>query len=737
MSRRAASAPTRAPTLAAADRDALVAGTHDDPFRVLGPHRTAAGRLVRAFVPGAETLCAIGPRGGRSRPFRRLHPEGLFEGPVADTGRYALEATRGDDAWRFHDPYAFGPSLGPMDDWLMGEGTHEALFDRLGAHLTIHEGIPGTRFAVWAPNAHRVSVIGDFNQWDGRRHPMRRRLGTGVWELFLPTVGVGALYKYEIIGADGTLLPAKADPVGFAAERRPASASIVCDLAEFAWHDAAWMTARTRADVRRAPMAIYEVHAGSWRRGADGRWLTYDELADALIPYVTELGFTHLELLPVSEHPFDGSWGYQPVGLFAPTSRFGDPAGFARFIDRCHQAGLGVILDWVPAHFPTDPHGLARFDGTALYEHEDPRRGFHPDWHTAIYNLGRREVANLLVANALFWCERYHVDGLRVDAVASMLYLDYSRPDGAWLPNAQGGRENLEAVDFLRRLTDTVHARHPGVLLIAEESTAWPQVSHPTRDGGLGFDFKWNMGWMHDTLQYLHEDPIHRRWHHDRMTFGLVYAFTEAFVLPLSHDEVVHGKGALVRKAPGDAWQRHATLRAYYAFMWGHPGKKLLFMGGEFGQDREWDHDGVLDWAAADAPPGAGVRRLVRDLNRLLRAEPALHRCDGTPDGFQWLAVDDREHSVFAWVRRGGPDDRPVVVVANFTPVPRLAHRIGLPHGGEWHEVLNTDAAVYGGSNVGNAGGVRAVASPWPGGEWSAVVQLPPLATCWFVPAPC
>jgi 1,4-alpha-glucan branching enzyme len=724
-----------ASSLPASDREALVAGTHDDPFRVLGPHGQGAARVVRAFVPGADTLRAIGPRGGRSRPFRRLHPDGLFEGAVPGTGRYTLEAVRDADTWTFHDPYAFGPLLGPTDEWLIGEGTHEALFDRLGAHLIVHEGVPGTRFAVWAPNARRVSVIGDFNQWDGRRHPMRRRHGTGVWELFLPHVGAGALYKFELIGADGTLLPAKADPMGFAAERRPATASVVCDLSTVTWHDDAWMAARATADARRAPMAIYEVHAGSWRRHADGGWLSYDELADGLIPYVTDLGFTHLELLPVSEHPFDGSWGYQPVGLFAPTSRFGDPAGFARFVDRCHQAGLGVILDWVPAHFPTDPHGLARFDGTALYEHEDPRRGFHPDWHTAIYNLGRREVANLLIANALFWCERYHIDGLRVDAVASMLYLDYSRPEGGWLPNAQGGRENLESVAFLRRLTDTVHTRHPGVLVIAEESTAWPKVSHPTHDGGLGFDFKWNMGWMHDTLQYLKEDPVHRRWHHDRMTFGLVYAFSEAFILPLSHDEVVHGKGALVRKAPGDDWQRLATLRAYYAFMWGHPGKKLLFMGGEFGQDREWDHDGTLDWAAADAPAGAGLRHLVRDANRLLRQEPALHCRDGDPEGFQWLAVDDRDHSVFAWVRHGGPGDRPVVVVANFTPVPRLAHRVGLPLGGAWAEVLNSDAAVYGGSNVGNGSGLLAETTPWHGCAWSATVQLPPLATLWLVPA--
>jgi 1,4-alpha-glucan branching enzyme len=621
-----------------------------------------------------------------------------------------------------------------MDDWLIGEGTHEALSDRLGAHPGTHEGVPGTRFAVWAPNARRVSVIGDFNAWDGRRHPMRLRHGTGVWELFLPDVGEGAHYKYELLGPDGTLLPAKADPVGFGAEVRPATASIVRDTTRFRWRDEAWMARRAQTAPHRAPMAIYEVHLGSWRRGPDGRWLTYDELADALIPYATSLGFTHLELLPVSEHPFDGSWGYQPVGLFAPTARFGAPEAFARFVDRCHQAGLGVILDWVPAHFPTDPHGLARFDGTALYEHEDPRLGFHPDWHTAIYNLGRREVANLLLANALFWLERYHVDGLRVDAVASMLYLDYSRAPGEWVPNVHGGRENLEAVAFLRRLNEVVHARHPGVLMIAEESTAWPGVSRPTSGGGLGFGFKWNMGWMHDTLAYLREDPVHRRWHHDRMTFGLVYAFSEEFILPLSHDEVVHGKGAWMDKVPGDPWQRLATLRAYYGFMWGHPGKKLLFMGGESAQSREWNHDGTLDWTLAQAPGHRDVTTLVRDCNALLRAQPALHALDGVPDGFQWLVVDDADASVFAWVRHGGGDARPVVVIANFTPVPRPGYQLGLPRPGRWREVLNTDAAVYGGSNVGNAGGVLADGGPAHGCPASALITLPPLASLWLVP---
>ena len=723
------------PALAPRVVEALVAGRHADPFAVLGIHEDAQGVQVRTFIPNAERVEVVARNGRTVGTLVRRHAAGLFSGTIARRMRYVLRAHRGGDEWIVDDAYAYGPVLGPMDDWLIGEGTHANLYDRLGAHATVHEGTRGVHFAVWAPNARRVAVVGDFNLWDGRRHVMRLRLGTGVWEIFIPAIGEGTLYKYEIIGSGGDLLPLKSDPVGFGAELRPSTASMVRDTTGFAWTDQAWMAARASGEARRKPISIYEVHLGSWRRGPDGRWLTYDEMAETLVPYAAELGFTPLELLPVTEHPLDASWGYQPIGLFAPTSRFGDPAGFARFVDRCHAAGLGVIVDWVPAHFPVDPHGLARFDGTALYEHEDPRLGFHPDWNTAIFNFGRREVVNYLIANALYWLDRYHVDGLRVDAVASMLYLDYSRKAGEWIPNRDGGRENLEAVAFLRRLNETVYARHPGVMTLAEESTAWPGVSHPDFAGGLGFGFKWNMGWMHDTLQYMSEDPVHRRWHHDKMTFGLLYAFTENFVLPLSHDEVVHGKRSLLDKMPGDPWQRFAALRAYYALMWAYPGKKLLFMGQEFAQGREWNHDIQLDWDLLGRTQHQAVQALLRDCNRLYRAERALHERDCEGMGFRWIAVDDAAHSVFAWARFGGDGARPVVAAANFTPVPRTQYRLGLPHGGRWHEILNSDASAFGGSNVGNAGGVTAEPVPSHGLPFSATVTLPPLGTLWLAHA--
>ncbi len=721
------------PTLAPDAVDALVAGTHGDPFSVLGIHKVGRGHVVRAFIPGAESVEAIDAAEQVISRLERRHDAGLFEGRIKGRLRYWLRAHRGDDHWIIDDPYAFGPVLGPMDDWLLGEGTHAHLYERLGAHLVTHEGAVGVHFAVWAPNARRVSVVGDFNEWDGRRHVMRLRHGTGVWEIFVPGLAEGTLYKYELTANDGSLLPLKADPVGFAAEMRPSTASRVFDTSRLRWTDHEWMARRADGDRRRAPMSIYEVHLGSWRRGDGERWLTYDELADQLVPYVKEMGFTHVELMPVNEHPFDGSWGYQPVGLFAPTSRFGDPAAFARFVDRCHVEGIGVIIDWVPAHFPSDAHGLARFDGTALYEHEDPRLGFHPDWNTLIYNFGRREVVNFLVANALFWLDVYHIDGLRVDAVASMLYLDYSRKAGEWIPNRFGGRENLEAVEFLKRMNETVYARFPGAFTVAEESTAWPGVSQPTFNGGLGFGFKWNMGWMHDTLQYMAEDPVHRRWHHDKMTFGLVYAFTENFILPLSHDEVVHGKRSLLDKMPGDGWQKFAQLRAYLAFMWAHPGKKLVFMGDEFGQGKEWDHEHSLDWHLLDIAWHRGVQALVKDCNALLRAEPALHARDCEGEGFQWITVDDRENSVLAWVRYGGEGTRPLVAVVNMTPVPRPAYAIGVPCAGRWREALNTDSALYGGSNVGNGGSVHARQEASHGLPCSATVALPPLATVWLV----
>ena len=706
--------------------DALVAGRHDDPFAWLGPHPTDAGFVARAFVPGADTLVAMRLDGAEIGTLACTHPAGFFEGAVRLSAREPLRylARAGDHVWPVGDPYSFGPVLGPTDDFLVAEGTHQRLFDKLGAHLIRHEGADGVHFAVWAPNARRVSLVGDFNEWDGRRHVMRLRRDTGIWEIFVPDIDEGRHYKYELVGAGGEPLPLKADPYAFRAELRPANASITAPRPDHDWGDAAHRAFWAATDPRRAAISIYEVHAGSWQRGDYGAFLSWDELADRLIPYVVDMGFTHIEFMPISEHPYDPSWGYQATGLYAPTARFGEPEGFARFVDGAHRAGLGVILDWVPAHFPVDAFGLARFDGTALYEHEDPREGFHPDWNTAIYNFGRREVVSFLVNNALFWAEKYHVDGLRVDAVASMLYRDYSRKQGEWVPNAQGGRENLEAVAFLQRMNAALYGGHAGVMTIAEESTSWPGVSAPVHAGGLGFGFKWNMGFMHDTLQYLQREPVHRRHHHHDLTFGLTYAFSENFVLPLSHDEVVHGKGSLLAKMPGDDWQRFATLRAYYAFMWGYPGKKLLFMGQEFAQAREWSEARALDWELLDAPAHEGVRSLVRDLNRLYRDRPALHARDCEGDGFAWLVADDAANSVFAWLRRA-PGEAPVAVVSNFTPVPRHDYRLPLPHDGRWRERINSDAAHYGGSGQGNLGGVTAR-------DGAAAVTLPPLATIWL-----
>ncbi len=725
----------------AEDVAALEDARHPDPFGVLGLHRAPPGAppgmVLRAFVPGADTVTAIDDAGA---PIARLDRHGsssVFEALLVNRKArfaYRLHATRAVARWTFRDPFAFGPVLGPLDEHLLVEGTHKRLYEKLGAHPMLHEGAEGVHFAVWAPHAQRVSVVGDFNTWDGRRHPMRKRLDSGLWEIFIPDIAAGAVYKFEIIGADGTLLPLKADPFGTEAELRPSTASVVAAPDTMRWHDAAFIAARARRDARRAPMSIYEVHLGSWRRHDDGSFLNWDEIAARLIPYAVDLGFTHLQFLPVGEHPLDASWGYQPIGLFAPTRRFGDPAGFARLVDRAHAAGLAVIIDWVPAHFPVDVHGLARFDGTALYEHADPRRGFHPDWNTAIYDYGRREVANVLAASALYWLDRFHIDGLRVDAVASMLYLDYSRKPGEWLPNAEGGNENHDAVGFLRRVNTLAYAAHPGIVMTAEESTAWPGVSAPVEAGGLGFGMKWNMGWMHDTLDYIAHDPVHRRWHHDRMTFGLLYAFSENFVLPLSHDEVVHGKGSILGRMPGDEWQKFANLRAYYGFMWGHPGKKLLFMGQEFGQRQEWDAAGELDWYLLDHVPHRGVRDCVRDLNRLHREEPALHARDCEAEGFRWIVGDDAAQSVYAWVRFGAPGDPPVVVICNFTPVPRYGYRIGLPQAGAWLEVLNTDAIDYGGSGMGNQGRVMAEATASHGLPAAAELMLPPLSTLFLRP---
>lgn len=718
----------------AEDVAALIAARHQDPFALLGPHKTVGGLAIRAFVPFADKLDAVA--GARRVSLVRRDDAGFFEGLApdwTDRPRYRLEAANANGSWTLEDPYSFPGVLGAIDDHLLLEGTHRRLYERLGAHPMTHDETDGVHFAVWAPNAARVSVVGDFNAWDGRCHQMRKRIDSGLWEIFAPDVGVGTVYKYEIVAADGRILPLKADPFGFAGEMRPSTASVVTRTDGFEWTDADYMAARATGDPRRKPMAAYEVHLGSWQRAEDGSFLDYDTLADRLIAYVRDMGFTHIELMPVSEHPLDASWGYQPIGLFAPTRRFGDPAGFARFVDRAHAAGVGVILDWVPAHFPTDIHGLAHFDGGPLYEHADPRRGFHPDWNTAIYDFGRREVANILIANALFWLDRFHIDGLRVDAVASMLYLDYSRKAGEWLPNADGSNDNRDAVSFLRRFNELAYATHPGSVTIAEESTAWSGVSQPAHAGGLGFGFKWNMGWMHDTLAYLAHDPVHRRHHHDQMTFGLLYAFSENFVLPLSHDEVVHGKGSILGKMPGDEWQRFANARAYYGFMWAHPGKKLLFMGQEFGQTSEWNFDRGLEWWLLDHAPHRGLRALVADLNRIYREEAALHARDCEADGFRWVIADDRDQSVFAWLRTGGHDDRPVVSISNFTPVPRPDYRIGLPMAGRWREILNTDAAAYWGSGLGNAGGVIADEIPSHGMPASAEVVVPPLATLYFV----
>jgi 1,4-alpha-glucan branching enzyme len=707
---------------------AVVEGRHPDPFHYLGLHAEDGGPVVRVFLPEAADVAVI-DESGRTNSLRRIHEAGLFAGPLPDgSPRYHVRARYGQQVVELEDPYRFPPVLSDLDLYLLGEGTHMRLYDKLGAHPLVLEGVAGVAFVVLAPNARRVSVVGDFNSWDGRRHAMRVR-GNGFWEIFVPAARTGDRYKYEIIGPDGTLLPLKSDPVAFGAELRPQTASVVVDLDALPRPQ----PGPAGANALSAPISIYEVHLGSWRRRPEegNRWLTYRELAEELPAYARDLGFTHVEFLPISEHPFDGSWGYQPTGMFAPTSRFGTPADFVDLIDACHRAGLAVILDWVPGHFPDDAHGLGRFDGTALYEHADPQQGRHLDWNTLIYNFGRTEVANFLLANGLFWLDRYGVDGLRVDAVASMIYLDYSRPAGGWIPNRLGGRENLEAVAFLRRFNSETFARFPQSTTAAEESTAWPMVSRPVEWGGLGFGYKWNMGWMHDTLDYIAKDPIYRKHHHGQIAFGLHYAFSENFILPLSHDEVVHGKRSILGRMPGDQWQRFAGLRAYYAFMFGHPGKKLLFMGNELAQQNEWSHDRSLDWNLLEQPFHRGVQSLVRDLNQLYRSTPALHELDCDPAGFEWLVMHDADRGVFAWLRKGRDAGSRCLVVVNFTPQVHRDYRIRVPFFGTWREVLNTDAAGYGGSNVGNAGAIRTL------GENSVPevnLVIPPLAALFFIP---
>ncbi len=703
---------------------ALQRGTHGDPFSVLGPHAEPGGVRIRAVLPGALYVEAEPSEGGAAIAMAEV-ASGIFEGLMAQAGDYRFVIHWPGGIQRSADPYALAPLLSRDDLHWLAEGTHRNLAYCLGAQPRRHCGHDGVGFAVWAPNAQAVSVVGDFNGWNPARHPMRRRWEAGVWELFVPDVPIGSAYKFAITGASGEALPWKADPVARRTELPPRTASIVAAPPAFGWTDDAYIAGRRQAVSARVAMSIYECHPGSWLRTAEGQQGSWDEAADRLIPYLQDLGFTHLELMPVTEHPFGGSWGYQPLSQFAPTARLGSPEDFARFVDRCHAAGIGVILDWVPAHFPGDAHGLWRFDGTALYEHEDPREGFHPDWNSWIYNLGRREVRGFLLASALWWIRTFHLDGLRVDAVASMLYRDYSRKPGAWIPNVHGGRENLEAVAFLRELNTLIGAEGDGAIVVAEESTAWPGVSAPPDQGGLGFHFKWNMGWMHDTLSYFGRDPVHRPYHGNDLTFGLVYAFSEHYVLPISHDEVVHGKGSLLARMPGDDWQRFANLRLFLAWMWAHPGKKLLFMGCEFGAEGEWNVDAVFPWPAEDDGFRRGTMRLVADLNRVYRDRPALHRRDREPEGFRWLIADDQAAQIYAFLRQDG--DAVVLVVANMTPVPRHGYRIGVPVRGRWREILNSDASLYGGSDVGNGGRVASEPVASHGEAQSLVLTLPPL----------
>ncbi|MHC8407349.1 1,4-alpha-glucan branching protein GlgB [Pseudomonas sp. TMB3-21] len=723
----------------AQDIDALVRAEHHDPFSILGPHGdNAGGQFIRAYLPDALSVQVVAKDTGEELgSLENTQTPGLFVGHFDRAQPYQLRVRWAGGEQLSEDPYSFGPLLGEMDLYLFAEGNHRDLSSCLGAQLKTVDGVDGVRFAVWAPNAKRVSVVGNFNNWDGRRHPMRLRHPTGVWELFIPRLQAGEAYKYEILGAHG-ILPLKADPMALATTLPPDTASKVAAPLSIDWQDHAWMEARLERQKASAPLSIYELHAGSWQCELDdlgevARQYTWHELGERLIPYVKELGFTHIELMPIMEHPFGGSWGYQLLSQFAPSARYGSPDDFAAFINACHQADIGVILDWVPAHFPTDTHGMAQFDGTALYEYGNPQEGFHQDWDTLIYNLGRTEVHGYMLASGLHWLKHFHIDGLRVDAVASMLYRDYSRKAGEWVPNRHGGRENLEAIDFLRHLNDVVNLEAPGALVIAEESTAWPGVSQPTQQGGLGFDYKWNMGWMHDSLHYIQQDPVYRAHHHNELSFGLMYAWSERFILPISHDEVVHGKHSLIDKMPGDRWQKFANLRAYLSFMWGHPGKKLLFMGCEFGQWREWNHDQQLDWYLLQYPEHQGVQKLVADLNQLYREEPALHDQDHKPAGFQWLIGDDAINSVYAWLRWSS-DGRPVLVVANFTPIPREAYRIGVPFAGRWTELINSDSEKYAGSNYGNGGGAFTEAEPSHGQPESLVLNLPPLAVLMFRP---
>ncbi len=706
----------------------LMDGNHGDPFSVLGMHRFNKQLFIRTLLPGAISVVAIEADTGRElAKLERIAGSAIFSGVVPDRIEpfpYRLRIDWGSHQQELEDPYRFSKILGDIDVWLLAEGTHYRPYERMGAHLIEIDGIPGVSFTVWAPNARRVSVVGDFNNWDGHRHMMRLRPECGVWEIFIPHMAIGDIYKFEIKTQAGDLL-LKADPFAFRAELRPNSASMVHGMPPVYPSTAE----RKKANALSAPISIYEVHLGSWRLPSEEgkRWLNYRDLAHQLIPYAKDLGFTHIELMPINEHPLDNSWGYQPVGLFAPTSRYGTPDDFRYFVETAHNDGLGVILDWVPGHFPIDAHGLEKFDGTCLYEHADTREGFHQEWSVLVYNYGGREVRNFLVGNALYWIERFGIDGLRVDAVASMLYRDYNREPGEWIPNKYGERENLEAITFLRRMNEVVGIERPEAVTMAEESTSFPGVCLPAYDGGLGFHYKWNLGWMHDTLDYMAEDPLNRKHHHDKMRFGIMYAFSEIFVLPLSHDEVVHCKSSILGRMPGDEWQRFANLRAYYGFMWGHPGKKLLFMGGEIGQYREWDSNGSIDWHLLQYPLHQGVQGLIRDLNTVYKNHPPLYQIDFEYRGFEWIVHDDFENSVFAFLRKDEAGEF-VIIVSNFTPVPRHQYRIGVPQSGTYHEIINTDAEIYGGSGIRN-GELRAQQIPQHGHQWSLEVTVPPLAT--------
>lgn len=722
----------------------IVKAEHWDPFVVLGVHEMeSAGKkaiVVRAFLPDADEAWVIDVNEENTYKMEKINKAGFFEKKFEDRKdffRYKLRIKTFDGRTsEFYDPYSFLPVLSDFDLYLIGEGSHYKNYEKLGAHVMEVGGIKGVHFAVWAPNAKRVSVVGDFNNWDGRRHQMRVLGSSGIWELFIPGLNEGEIYKFEIKSQSGDIF-LKADPYAFFFEVRPKSASIVYNVNQYKWNDSEWMGMRSKANWFESPISVYEVHLSSWMRvpEEENRFLTYRELADKLIAYVKEMGYTHIELMPVTEHPLDASWGYQTIGYFAPTSRHGTPSDFMYFMDKCHQNNIGVIIDWVPAHFPRDAHGLGYFDGTCLYEHEDPRKGEHKDWGTLIFNYGRNEVRNFLISNALFWLEKYHVDGLRVDAVASMIYLDYSRKEGGWIPNIFGGRENLEAIDFFKKFNEVVHQQHPGVLIVAEESTAWPGVSRPTYLGGLGFSLKWNMGWMNDILEYFSKEPVHRKYHHNNLTFSLLYAFTENFMLVLSHDEVVHGKRSILSKMPGDMWQKFANVRLLYGFMYGHPGKKLLFMGGEIGQWDEWYHERSIDWQLLQYEPHQNLRRYVRDLNRFYKSEPSLYEVDFNYSGFEWIDFHDADQSIISFIRKAKRADDFLVFICNFTPVPRYNYRLGVPGAGFYKEILNSDSSEYWGSNIGNSGGVLAEEILWHGRPYSINITLPPLAVVVFKPA--